>query len=153
MKGRKPKPNIIKIRQGNPGGRPLNDDEPEPEMPDECPEPPDHLNDIAKKEWKRIAPQLYNAGLLTYLDVPALSIYCNAYARWIEAEENIENDEKIKSTPKGYLMQNPHISIANKAIEQMKAFLIEFGMTPASRTRVKSERGKGKEKKKGFASL
>jgi phage terminase small subunit len=28
------------------------------------------------------------------------------------------------------------LSIANKAIEQMKAFLIEFGMTPSSRSRI-----------------
>ena len=30
-----------------------------------------------------------------------------------------------------YPMQNPYLAIANTAIKQMKAFLVEFGMTPS----------------------
>jgi phage terminase small subunit len=37
-------------------------------------------------------------------------------------------------------MQSPFLAVANKALEQMRAFLNEFGMTPASRTRVHAER-------------
>ena len=33
-------------------------------------------------------------------------------------------------------MLNPYLSIANKAMDQMRRFLIEFGMTPSSRARV-----------------
>jgi len=33
-------------------------------------------------------------------------------------------------------MQSPFLAVANKALEQMRSFLGEFGMTPASRTRL-----------------
>lgn len=33
-------------------------------------------------------------------------------------------------------MQSPFLAIANKAFEQMRAMLVEFGMTPSSRSRV-----------------
>jgi phage terminase small subunit len=33
-------------------------------------------------------------------------------------------------------MQSPYLAVANKAMEQMRALLAEFGMSPSSRTRV-----------------
>jgi P27 family predicted phage terminase small subunit len=33
-------------------------------------------------------------------------------------------------------MQSPYLAILNKAIEQMRTFIVEFGMTPSSRARV-----------------
>ena len=151
MKGRKPKPTRLKILQGNPGGRPLNDAEPEPNIPDEFPMAPDYLNDAAKEEWNRIGPELYGIGLLTSLDIPAFELYCNAYARYINAFNEVEKHGMIVHAPSGYPVQNPYLSIINKAYDQMKIYLAEFGMTPASRTRVKTAREKQTEKKKGFA--
>src|SRR5689334_3828108 len=53
FRGPAPKPTAIKKIQGNPGKRPLNENEPqlEPGIP-EC---PDYLDEIARKEWARIA--------------------------------------------------------------------------------------------------
>lgn len=33
-------------------------------------------------------------------------------------------------------MLNPYLSVANQAYGQMRAILVEFGMTPSSRSRV-----------------
>ena len=33
-------------------------------------------------------------------------------------------------------MQSPYLAVANKAMEQIKAMLTEFGMSPSSRSRV-----------------
>ncbi len=41
----------------------------------------------------------------------------------------------VKS-PNGFPMQSPFLAVANKAMEQMRALLAEFGMSPSSRTRV-----------------
>lgn len=38
--------------------------------------------------------------------------------------------------PSGFPVQSPFLAIANKALEQMTKLMIEFGMTPSSRTRV-----------------
>ena len=69
----------------NPGGRPLNTKEPKPEK--KAPRCPSWLEDEAKKEWKRMAKVLENMGLLTEMDMAAFAGYCQAYARWKEAEE------------------------------------------------------------------
>ena len=84
-KGRKPKPTALKLLEGNPGKRPLNVDEPKPKK--QAPSCPSWLEPEAKKEWKRMAKTLESIGILTEIDKAAFSGYCQAYARWREAEE------------------------------------------------------------------
>jgi P27 family predicted phage terminase small subunit len=138
MQGRKPKPTELKRLAGNPGKRPLNDSEPrfggEWSM-----RAPRHLSDDAKAEWKRVAPLLASAGVLTAVDRAALAGYCQAWARWIEAEKMIEEQGYVLATPSGYQQQSPYVTIANKALELVKTFAVEFGMTPSSRSRIKTE--------------
>jgi P27 family predicted phage terminase small subunit len=50
---------------------------------------PTHLSDAARKEWRRLATPLHDAGILTLADRAALAAYCQAYARWVEAEERL----------------------------------------------------------------
>lgn len=135
--GRKPTPTNLKILYGNPGKRPLNQNEPKPKPV--APTPPKHLNNIAKKEWKRVAKELEPLGLLTTIDMAALAAYCMAYSRWVEAEDMIRQHGMLVKSPNGYPMQSPYLAIANKALDQMKGFLTEFGMTPASRSRISVE--------------
>ena len=49
MRGRKPTPTAIKVLEGNPGKRPLNDREPQP--PKKAPSCPKWLEPDAKREW------------------------------------------------------------------------------------------------------
>ncbi len=135
--GPKPKPTALRVVQGNPGHRPLPEGEPEIAASAELPEPPEHLNDMARHEWVRTGSVLHAAGLLTDLDLNALAIYCVAYARWREAEKQIEEFGMLQLAPgSGYPMQSPYLQIVNKAIEQMTKIQAEFGMGPSSRTRV-----------------
>ncbi len=98
MRGRKPQPNKIKILKGNPGKRPLNKNEPQPDIVlSECPK---WLKGEARAEWKRITPVLYKVGLLTEADISALEKYCMAHARWRQAEAVIEK-QKALSTVSG----------------------------------------------------
>jgi hypothetical protein len=41
----------------------------------------------------------------------------------------------VKS-PNGFPVQNPYLSVANRAMKQVKEFASEFGLTPSSRTRI-----------------
>lgn len=129
--GRRPKPSALKIVNGK------NADEPQPEVV--LPKPPRHLSAVAKKEWKRITPLLFDMKVLAEIDTVALAAYCNAFARWREAEDKVAEEGMIVKAPSGYPIQSPYLAIANKALEQMHKLLIEFGMTPASRTKVKSD--------------
>ena len=136
MRGRKPKPTKLKLLAGNPGGRPLNDREPEPEVT--IPDCPDHLTDVAKAEWERIAPELESLGLLSEIDRAALAGYCTAWGRWVEAEEQLKKTGTIVKSPNNFPIQSPFLAIANKALGQMREFLTEFGMTPSARSRVRA---------------
>src|SRR5215207_1010542 len=86
--GRKRTPTALKLLTGNPGKRPLNEDEPRPAP--RLPVAPTHLGDAAKKEWRRAGRFLLQLGLMSDLDRTAFAAYCTAYGRWIECEEALK---------------------------------------------------------------
>jgi P27 family predicted phage terminase small subunit len=133
-RGRKPKPTALKVLEGNPGKRPLNTKEPQPEK--KAPRCPSWLEPEAKNEWRRMAKALEAMGVLTQVDRAAFAAYCQAYARWKEAEEFLSKHGTIFKTPSGYIQQVPQVSIAQTYMKIMKDFCSEFGLTPASRTRI-----------------
>ena len=139
MKGRKPKPTNLKILEGNRGKRPLPTNEPKPDPV--APKCPAWLHKDAKKEWKRIAPQLERLGLLTQVDMAALAGYCESWAQYKRSIEfihkhgevyPIKDDEgKVK-----YLQQVPQVSIANKALANIRAAATQFGLSASDRGRI-----------------
>ncbi len=66
----------------------------------------------------------------------ALGSYCQAYGRWVEAEKKLQETAALIKTPSGYVQQNPWLQVANKQLELMHKYLAEFGLSPASRSRV-----------------
>lgn len=144
MRGRKPKPSHMKIVTGNPGRRPLNPDEPKPES--SVPTCPTHLSSEARTEWRRICKELESLELLTEIDRTALAAYCQAYGRWAQAEKGIKKAGLLVKTGQktdsqgnktgGNVIQSPLVGIANTAMEIMRKYLVEFGMTPSSRSRI-----------------
>lgn len=138
-RGPAPKPSALKQLEGNPGKRTTNTKEPRPAT--KIPACPKHLSAEAHKEWRRVSKQLADLRLLTEVDRAALAAYCQAWARWVEAEKEMAKEDfrMITITEKGYPVLSPWFSVADKALKQMKAFLAEFGMTPSSRSRVQVE--------------
>jgi P27 family predicted phage terminase small subunit len=134
MRGRRPKPSRLKALTGNPGKRPLNANEPQPEVA--VPECPPELGPVARREWDRLSQELASLGLLTNLDRSALAAYCGAYALWAEATEAIQKYGTMVKSPSGYPIQSPYVAIANRQAEIMMRIASEFGFTPASRSRI-----------------
>ncbi len=136
-RGTKPKPTAKKKLQGNPGRRPLPTAEPEFSG---TTTPPKWLSNRAKTEWRRLASRLELIGILTPGDRAAFATYCAAYARMVEAENFLASPAAGGSlkylTSTGALKAWPEIAIANQAADCMRKFLIEFGLTPSSRTRL-----------------
>jgi len=149
MRGRKPTPATLKLLRGNPGHRPPRSGEPKP--PSNIPKCPKHLDKEAKQEWRRMAKELEPLGILTNLDKAVFAIYCQAFSTWAQATRKISEMGMVRITPNGFTEQNPYFPIANKAKEQMIRALVEMGMTPSSRSRVKaSEPPKEENKKERF---
>lgn len=136
MRGRRPKPTRLKVLTGNPGKRPLNENEPKPDVA--IPDCPAELGEIARQEWNRLVGELAALGLLTNLDRAALAAYCGAYALWAEATEAIQKYGAMIKSPTGYPVQSPYVAIANRQAEIMMRIASEFGFTPASRSRISS---------------
>lgn len=126
MRGRKPTPSALKGRR--------REDEPVP--PDALPRCPAHLSAVARKEWRRLVKPLHDMGVLSTTDRAALAAYCQAWARWVEAEEQLQKTPVLLKTPSGYVQQSPWLSVANKQLEIMGRYMGELGLTPASRSRV-----------------
>lgn len=97
---------------------------------------PAHLSDVARREWRRLAPVLHSAGILTVADRAALAAYCQSYARWVEAEEQLGKTPALLKAPSGYVQQSPWLSVANKQLELMGRYMSELGLTPSARTRL-----------------
>lgn len=126
MRGRKPIPSAI-------GG---TREHLEPVPPDGLPRCPQHLDDVARKEWRILAKPLHDMGILTVADRGAFAAYCQAWSRWVEAEEQLKKTPPLLKTPSGYVQQSPWLSIANKQLEIMGRYMAELGLTPSSRRRV-----------------
>ena len=134
VRGVKPKPTKLKLLHGERNKDRINLKEPKPKPV--VPKMPSWLNKYAKKEWKRIVPELKSLGLLTQIDRAALSAYCDAYGRWREASEGLQKHGMVWEASSGYLQQTPYVSMVKNALADMMKCLTEFGMTPSSRTRI-----------------
>jgi len=157
-RGRKPKPNHLRVIEGNPGKRAINPNEPKPPISEGL-TPPTHLNSDGKREWRRIARQLELLGLLSDIDRGALGAYCQSYgieaqaSRGLKAYARTPAGKKLgmlAETPSGALIQHPLVGVARRARLDMVKFAAEFGMTPSARSRVKVEPG---DKGSKFAGL
>lgn len=133
-RGPQPQPTNLRVLNGNPSKRPLPQNEPKPKPI--APKCPQWLDKDAKTEWKRVATELEKLGLLTQIDRTAMAAYCQSYSRWKEAETALSKHGTVFKTPNGYIQQLPQVAIANKYAKMMKEFSQEFGLTPASRTRI-----------------
>ncbi len=133
-RGRKPKPTALKELEGNPGGRPLNEREPKP--PKKSPVCPKNLSTEARKEWKRLCREMEAAGVLTNWDLRIFEQYCDAYARWKEATDFLNERGLFYITPSGYPQQFPQVAIAQNYSKLVHKYAQELGLTPAARSRI-----------------
>lgn len=150
--GRKPLPTADKAARGNPGRRPLNDNEPQPKA--DMPTMPAWLDREAKAEWRRQAPELYAIGVITVVDGSVLAAYCEAFSLWKRASVRLQkmarNDDTVLyegicvKTQSGNVILNPLQGAANSARRDMVRLAAELGLTPSSRSSL--EGGKGREK-------
>jgi P27 family predicted phage terminase small subunit len=112
----------------------VNPNEPQPEI--SLPSPPSFLTTGALVEWNRIAPELFELGLLTQLDRAALAAYCSAFACWQDCERQLAESGLLVKTVGGDIVENPLRKIADKQLVLVHKFASEFGFTPASRKNI-----------------
>jgi P27 family predicted phage terminase small subunit len=110
------------------------------------PEPPSFLNEYARQEWDRLALTLHSIGTLAEVDQAVFAAYCQAYARWRQAEEDLERMAQVDPsthavvlrTKEGNLFLNPLLGAANTLRRDMQRLAAEFGLTPSARTQIQT---------------
>lgn len=154
MAGRRPKPTAIKEFEGQRGHRTKaelakRELEPKPAPGAKCPH---HLSAEARKEWRRITPELERLGVLTMVDESALAACCQLWGRHVELEKGIAKEGMYIDTPvitkagemvldqdgKPYTTQekNPKVAESRLTLSAYRNYCVEFGMTPSSRARI-----------------
>ncbi|MCU6734936.1 phage terminase small subunit P27 family [Diplocloster agilis] len=92
---------------------------------------------VAKREYKRILKDLKRIEIVGNLDLSNLAGYCNAYAMYRKATQQLANEELIvkRTSAQGYEYEaeNPLIVVQKKYAEEMRKFASLCGMTIDSR--------------------
>lgn len=101
--------------------------------------PPDELGHTAREHWYSVLSVLSEANILGEMDRDGLVLYCETWARWKEANANLEKYGMIIRSPKDNKTPviSPYFNASLKTGDQLRRLLAEYGMTPASRVGLK----------------
>jgi len=108
---------------------------------DLAPTVPAWMMPAARDEWTRVWMELERLGRPTP-GAMLLAAYCQAFARWREAEARVEADGAVlvirddKGTVRS-AVPSPWAGLALKHAAAMRQFAVELGLSPASRGRAK----------------
>ena len=100
---------------------------------------PDCLTGEAKALWDRIVPQLIAAEIPRQPDSEALAAMCMTWAQVCDATKTISRTGMLVKDAKGHPAANPLLKIREAALAQFLRYAVEFGFTPASRSRVQGQ--------------
>lgn len=102
---------------GNPGRRPLPDG-PVPFPTGDIAEPPEWFGEFAREEWARLMPPLLALGIARGVHRGAIQGICILYHAW---RKRVDDEDPTKM---------------RLAYDAYRKALNEFGLTPASATRI-----------------
>ena len=139
-RGRRPKPTTLKVLQGNPGKRGLNEEE--PEYGAGAPPKPDWFDDYASAEWDALTSILVPARVLTKGEIGVLVVACDAYSQLRQCQEYLKEKGSISydassATSGANYKPYPEVAQRNQARRQYLSALSELGLTPSARTKMK----------------
>jgi len=145
--------------RGNPGKRPLNPDEPKPKRA--TGRAPRGLGIEGGRFWRKYAPALAALGVLTEVDEPALRMAAEHFEVAVRAAQElrepapvldeqgapvVDADGRPETTLPGLTIdgrdgakKHPLLQVLRDSSAALRSYLVEFGMTPSSRSRLRVE--------------
>ncbi len=131
-----------------------------PEPPKGVPESPKPLEGDALAEWDRMIDRMQSSGTLSVVDDAALYQYCRLFAETEQIERTqAETSETVRILQENFdgkgdlsfenmlavaqeitklkKLEASYISQVRQGRMAIRQYLVEFGMTPAARSRVK----------------
>jgi P27 family predicted phage terminase small subunit len=132
-RGPPPKPTSLRRLEGNRARRPLPPDEPRPTP--SRPTCPHWLGTVARREWRRVVPELERLGLIACVDGAALEAYCSSYEVMVLAAQQIARDGVTSTGIRGPV-RHPALDAYQAGRRGVLEFCREFGLTPSARCRL-----------------
>lgn len=161
MASPKPKPAHLKLIEGrgngrDSGGRKVAETPKFRRLP---PDAPEWLPDEARAEWERVVPELARIELLKPVDRAALTAYCLAWQRLVDAQKLISENQIVEAeavrnsegdvvdvvTMNGHgllgknsqgVVRAPWVAIIEAASKELRAWAAEFGFTPSAENKL-----------------
>ena len=143
--GRKPRPTLAVVREGNPGHRPIGDPlrlPPstlvEPKWSELLPGP--RRADIRSRKtaaelWRRTAPALARSAGLVNEQREVLIDFCITWARIEQGERALSMEGLLVKTERG-MVKNPWTTILNQYRSNLRSLIGELGLSPSAATRL-----------------
>ena len=138
MRGPKPKPTEIRIREGYSNRQKL----PEPILVSgqpavgELAEPPAHLPLDAKEFWRDSVARLVAVGIIDRVDLPTLELLAVQFARARQAGRVIASEGHFALGAACQIRPHPALAIEREATAQFARLSELFGLNPVARARL-----------------
>ena len=147
MSGPPKTPTHLRLVKGNPSKRAINKNEPKP--PSGVPPIPKHFDKRGKYWFKRMGEELDAVGVMSTLDAKALELLVEAYTEYRHHCEVLDKEgytyQTSSATGEKIVKAHPAAAMKADAWKRIRAMLSEFGMTPASRSKVEIKAPAGED--------
>lgn len=157
--GRKPKPALQIVREGNPGRRPVREGVKlppsalvEPDWTELLPGVSAHqerVRETASGLWRRLAPTLARSVGLVGEQQETLVDYCVTWARIEQGERAISLEGMVVAGAMGGSVKNPWTTVLNQYRSHLRSLIGELGLSPSAATRL-GGKGDGDEEDDPF---
>lgn len=138
--GRRPKPTALKVLQGNPGKRKLNEREPKPPAGEV--RKPRGLSRAAGLEWDELAPIAMAMGTLTTADVTSFGTLCELVATLHMASSQKDAEGfgpfTVSDDFNGVPTVKVHaaLKLERETANALRPYYEKFGLEPVGRARI-----------------
>ena len=130
-RGPAPLPTRLKLLHGEVRKSRINRAEPKPR--EKAPARPRGMGREAAAVWSRVMRE-QAPGVILAADTDALTLYCEAVARYQAASKALQKDGRMVVPGRGGMVKNPLHQIVRDTADQVRQFARELGLTPSART-------------------
>lgn len=95
--------------------------------------PKELIDDVSRKEWRRVCQCLKDKDFVGDLDRYALIGYANAYSLWLKAKDELAAQPSLMIESEKGSVKNPLIDVYDKLGKQVRDFAAKAGISMNSR--------------------
>lgn len=142
-RGRKPKPTKLKVVTGNPGHRPLNENEPEPVLG--IPDMPAWIEPFkhAVENWNTESAVLDDMGIISQADAGVLATRSFLYHQIVELSGDIKTEGTTLESEGREPKHNPKQKQLESIFKEYRTLGSLLGLDPSSRSKLHINPQKG----------